>query len=182
MDSTELYDLNNKTLRKRYENTLRFVKQSLPAGKTILDIGIENPFSKILMQEGYRVINTTGEDLDDHPEIVSSQVTDAATAFEIFEHLLNPLGVLKAIPANHLFASIPLSLWFAKAYRHKTNPWDRHYHEFEDWQFDWLLEKAGWKIIRKEKWTSPVGVFGVRPILRLFIPRYYIVEAKRQPS
>jgi hypothetical protein len=24
--------------------------------------------------------------------------------------------------------------------------WDRHYHEFEDWQLDWLL-KTGWKIM-----------------------------------
>ena len=23
--------------------------------------------------------------------------------------------------------------------------WDRHYHEFEDWQLDWLLEKIGFK-------------------------------------
>ena len=39
---------------------------------------------------------------------------------------------------------VPLNLWFASAYRNKTDLWDRHYHEFEDWQFDWLLEKAGW--------------------------------------
>jgi hypothetical protein len=34
--------------------------------------------------------------------------------------------------------------------------WDRHYHEFEDWQLDWLLEKTGWKIIDSQKWTNPV--------------------------
>jgi hypothetical protein len=180
MDSTDSYDLKNETLKARYNNTLRFMKESLPPGKTILDIGIENPFSKIMQQEGYIVSNTTGEDLDDHPEIVTAHQTDAATAFEIFEHLLNPLGVLQQIKANHLFASVPLTLWFAKAYRHKTNEWDRHFHEFEDWQFDWLLEKAGWKIVRREKWTSPTGLLGVRPILRRFTPRYYIVEAKRQ--
>jgi hypothetical protein len=28
--------------------------------------------------------------------------------------------------------------------------WDRHYHEFEDWQFDWLLEKSNWKIEKKK--------------------------------
>jgi hypothetical protein len=32
--------------------------------------------------------------------------------------------------------------------------WDRHYHEFEDWQLDWLLEKTGWKIIDSQKWTN----------------------------
>lgn len=179
MDSTALYDLKNKTLHVRYTNTLRFLKQSLPIGKTILDIGIENPFSLIMKKEGYLVINTTGEDLDIYPEQVAHHKTDAVTAFEIFEHLLNPLGVLQQLQADHLFASVPLSLWFARAYRHKTNPWDRHFHEFEDWQFDWLLEKAGWKIIRSEKWTSPAGTMGIRPLLRRFTPRYYIVEAKR---
>jgi hypothetical protein len=179
MDSTDSYDLKNKTLRKRYSNTLRFLKEGLPPGKTVLDIGIENPFSKIMKQEGYGVINTSGEDLDVHPEVVAAHTTDAVTAFEIFEHLLNPLGVLQQIKANHLFASVPLRLWFASAYRNKTNVWDRHFHEFEDWQFDWLLEKAGWKIVRREKWTSPTGWLGVRPLLRRFTPRYYIVEAKR---
>lgn len=177
MDSTELYDLNNKSLQARYTKTLRFMKQSLPIGKSVLDLGVRNPFSKIMEQEGYLVTNTSGEDLDDNPALVSQPVTDVVTAFEIFEHLVNPLGVLQSIQSKHLFASVPLSLWFAKAYRHKTNPWDRHFHEFEDWQFDWLLEKAGWKIIRREKWTSPAGVLGIRPLFRLITHRYYIVEA-----
>ena len=178
-DSTELYSMDSKALIVRYEKTLRFIKQSLPIGKTILDIGIDNPFSKILRQEGYLVNNTSGEDLDDHPEITSSPA-DVVTALEIFEHLLNPLGVLQHISADHLFASVPLSLWFAKAYRHPHNSWDRHFHEFEDWQFDWLLNKAGWEVIRKEKWTSPAKQPGLRPLLRTFVPRYYMVEARRK--
>jgi hypothetical protein len=31
------------------------------------------------------------------------------------------------------------------AYRSKTDMWDR-YHEFEDWQLDWLLEKPDGKL------------------------------------
>ena len=67
----------------------------------------------------------------------------------------------------------------SSAYRSKTDMRDRHYHEFEDWQFDWLLEKAGWKIKAREKWTNPTKKIGVRPILRWFTPRYYIVYAER---
>ena len=90
------------------------------------------------------------------------------------------LTVLKSIKANKLVASIPLRLWFSPAYRSKTDSFDRHYHEFEDWQFDWLVEKAGWKITRRAKWTShPSNPFGFRPILRYFTPRYYIIEAVR---
>ena len=111
---------------------------------------------------------------------IKSSDTTVVTAFEIFEHLLSPFTVLKDIKSNKLVASVPLKLWFAPAYRSKTDKWDRHYHEFEDWQFNWLLEKAGWKIIAHKKWTNPVKKIGFRPILRWFTPRYYIVYAERK--
>ncbi|NNE70411.1 MAG: methyltransferase, partial [Rhodothermales bacterium] len=66
------------------------------------------------------------------------------------------------------------------AYRHPTDPWDRHYHEFEEWQFDWLMDKAGWDIVRKEKWKSPISTVGLRPLLRRWYPRYLAVEAIRR--
>ena len=59
---------------------------------------------------------------------------------------------------------------------------DRHFHEFEEWQSDWLLEKAGWKIIKKDKWTNPSLKIGLRPILRNFHNRYYAVYAERDQS
>ena len=181
MNSTDHYQVaSNKSLQLRYKKTLRFVTQSARPPLRILDLGTPNPFSEILAARGFEVINTRGEDLDEHPEVVSSYQTELVTAFEIFEHLLNPLDVLKALPANRLMATVPLSLWFAKAYRSKTDPWDRHFHEFEDWQFDWLLEKSGWQIVRREKWTSPVYQIGVRPLLRSLIPRYYAIEAIRR--
>ena len=34
-------------------------------------------------------------------------------------------------------------------HRSKTDSRDRHYHEFEAWQFDWLLEKSGWSVKKK---------------------------------
>lgn len=166
--------------QRRYDKTWVFLEKVASPGTTVLDIGTPNAFSEYMQQKGLTVYNTSGEDLDDHPETVSAIPTQVATAFEIFEHLLNPLGVLRAIQAPILVASIPLSLWFAKAYRHPTNRWDQHFHEFEDWQFDWLLEKAGWEVVRREKWTSPVKLNGIRPLLRQFTPRYYIVEARRK--
>lgn len=181
MDSTDNYNLeDNKSLQRRYQNTIQFLLKSVKPPKKILDLGTPNPLSEIIKEKGFDVINTKGENLDDHPETVSQYQADVVTAFQIFEHLLNPLSVLKNLPANKLVASVPLSLWFAKAYRSKTDEWDRHYNEFEDWQFDWLLDKAGWKIVRREKWTSPVNRLGIRPLLRLFTPRYYIVEAVRK--
>jgi len=168
--------------QRRYDKTWAFMEASIKPGASILDLGTPNPFAELLGTKGFKVINTGGEDLDDYPESISNHKTDVVTAFEIFEHLLNPLGVLRAIQAERLFVSVPLSLWFATAYRNKTDKWDQHFHEFEDWQFDWLLEKGGWEIVRKEKWTSPTALNGIRPLLRRFTPRYYIIEAKRKKA
>jgi hypothetical protein len=165
---------------KRYNNTLEFITKSIQTPSTIFDLGTPNSFSEILKSKGYSVLNTAGEDLDDHPETVEKFPADAVTALEILEHLINPLSVLRCVKANRLIATVPLRLWFAKSYRNKSNQWDQHFHEFEDWQFDWLLAKAGWKIVRSEKWTFPVYKLGVRPLLRSITPRYYAVEAIRK--
>ena len=164
---------------KRFKLTLEFLKKHLTTSETILDLGVENPFSKIMREEGYQVKNTIGEDLDENQTFIQNQKTDAVTAFEIFEHLLNPYTLLKEIKSDKLFISIPLRLWFSPAYRSKTDMWDRHYHEFEDWQLDWLLEKTGWKIIDRMQFTHPVKKIGFRPLLRMFTNRYYIVYAEK---
>ncbi|MCK8480079.1 methyltransferase [Psychroserpens algicola] len=164
---------------KRYKHTINFLKQHVSTNDTILDLGVENPLSKLMISHGYSVDNTSGTDLDINTSEIENSQLDVVTAFEIFEHLLSPFTVLQSIKADKLVASIPLKLWFASAYRSKTDMRDRHFHEFEDWQFDWLLEKAGWKIIASEKWTNPTKKIGIRPILRWFTPRYYIVYAER---
>lgn len=165
---------------KRYKETLEFLREHVPAPDTILDLGIRNPFVEFMEKEGYTVSNTSGEDLDLETEAVRLTDAEIVTAFEIFEHLIAPFNVLSDITATKLVASIPLKLWFSSAYRSKTDPWDRHYHEFEDWQFDWLLEKAGWEIKARKKWTHPIKKIGFRPLLRYFTPRYYIVYAERK--
>ena len=167
---------------KRFKLTLEFLKKHLATSETILDLGVENPFSKIMKEEGYQVKNTIGEDLDENQTFIQNQKTDAVTAFEIFEHLLNPYTLLKEIKSDKLFISIPLRLWFSPAYRSKIDMWDRHYHEFEDWQLDWLLEKTGWKIIDRMQFTHPVKKIGFRPLLRMFTNRYYIVYAEKMKS
>ena len=156
----------NDGLLRRYGQTLSFIQKHLPTERRVLDLGVSNPFSVILREKGYEVFNTYREDLDIQPEAIREYDNiEFANALEICEHLINPMAVLSQLPCEKTVTSIHLSLWFAKAYRSKTDPWDQHFHEFEDWQFDWLLEKAGWKVIDSEKWTSPVGKLGIRPLL-----------------
>jgi len=93
---------------------------------------------------------------------------------------VSPFPLLYHSKAEKLFASIPLKLWFASAYWSQTDIYDRHYHEFEVKQFNMLLNKAGWKIVNSDKWVGKTNKVGIRPLLRKFTPRYYIVYCERK--
>jgi hypothetical protein len=164
---------------KRFKITLQFLKKHIAVSQTILDLGVKNPFSEIMKDNGYHVINTSGEDLDENQIALQNNDYEVFTAFEIFEHLLNPYTVLKNVKANKIVISVPLRLWFSTAYQSKSDPLDRHYHEFESWQLDWLLEKNGFKIIDSIKFKNPTNKIGIRPLLRLITNRYYLVYAER---
>jgi hypothetical protein len=47
--------------------------------------------------------------------------------------------------------------------------WDRHYHEFEDWQLDWLLEKPDGKLPLGKIYTSQK---------KLALDPYYAIHTK----
>tara|TARA_B100001059_G_scaffold114378_2_gene114588 strand:- start:39829 stop:40356 length:528 start_codon:yes stop_codon:yes gene_type:complete len=169
----------NNSHHKRFQKTLDFLNKHIDKGTSILDLGVENPLSELMKAHGHKVENTQGEDLDENQKVLVNSKAEVVTAFEILEHLLSPYQVLKSIKAQKLLVSVPLRLWFSSAYRSKTDLRDLHFHEFEDWQFDWLLEKTGWKIVASEKWINPPESFGVRSLLRYFTPRHYIVYAEK---
>ena len=169
----------NNVHQKRFQKTLAFLNKNIVKGSYILDLGVQNPMSELMKANGYKVENTNGEDLDEDQTGLINSNAEVATAFEILEHLLSPYQVLKSIRAKKLVVSVPLKIWFSSAYRSKTDLRDRHFHEFEDWQFNWLLEKTGWKIVASQKWINPPESFGIRSLLRYFIPRHYIVYAEK---
>ena len=169
----------NNVHQKRFQKTLAFLNQNIEKGSQILDLGVQNPMSELMKANGYKVENTHGEDLDEDQTGLINSNAEVVTAFEILEHLLSPYLVLKSIRAKKLVVSVPLKIWFSSAYRSKTDLRDRHFHEFEDWQFNWLLEKTGWKIVASQKWINPPESFGIRSLLRYFIPRHYIVYAEK---
>lgn len=172
-----MYEKNFPT--RRFKITYDFLEKHIEKNERILDLGVENPFSKILQDHSYNVINTSGEDLDNDTDAVAAFDGDVVTAFEIFEHLVNPYGVLRAITCDKLLVSVPLKLWFSNAYRNPQDVRDQHYHEFEDWQLDYVLNKAGWNVMDSIKFTNPTKKIGLRPILRRFTDRYYLVYCER---
>jgi hypothetical protein len=169
----------NNFPHKRFKITLEFLEKHIPKTNYILDLGVENPFSQIMKEAGYKVQNTTGFDLDDDVSEIANFNGEVVTAFEIFEHLVSPYTSLKAIPCDKCVISVPLKLWFSSAYRNKNDIRDQHYHEFEPWQLDYVLEKAGWKVVDSVKFTNPVNKLGIRPLLRKFTNRYYLVYCER---
>ena len=76
---------------KRYRLTLAFLKKHISTEEAVLDLGVDNPFSKIMRDEGFDVQNTKGEDLDRDFSSVQNSKANVVTAFEIFEHLVAPL-------------------------------------------------------------------------------------------
>lgn len=171
----------DKGLRSRYNKTLNFVQKHLESNSAVLDLGTRNAFSGILEEHGYTVKNTQGENLDtDYQKFIDCDV-DAVCAFEIFEHMLAPFNILREIKTKKLIASIPLELWFASAFWNEKDDWAKHYHEFEKKQFDFLLDKTGWEIKDSQAWiSSNWKKIGIRPLLRHFTPRYYIVYCERK--
>ena len=69
---------------KRFNITLQFLKKHISKSETILDLGVSNPFSKIMEDNGYTVINTKGEDLDNDQSALKNQSYEVFTGFEIF--------------------------------------------------------------------------------------------------
>ena len=172
--------ITNRTHQIRHNRTIRFVKNNLEKGSSILDLGTKNILSNKLSKQGFKVENTKGEDLDIDFLKYSDNKLDCVTAFEIFEHMLAPFNILKNLKNKKLIASVPLNLWFADSYWNKDDNWDKHYHEFEPRQFNLLLNRTGWVIKKNEFWKSPDNSkIGIRPILRNFYYRYYIVYCER---
>ena len=132
--------------------TMDFMESCGLLGKRLLNLGPDNPLSELLVNSGCDVVNTPKDlDLDLKYDVVEDDSFDAVVGFEILEHLVSPFPLIRNISASKLVLSVPLSQWFAKAYWSDSDPFDRHYHEFEDRQLKMLLNKAGWNVLKEKK-------------------------------
>lgn len=172
------------THQKRHDITIDLIQKYLDPKemKTILDLGAKNPISETLTQLKYNVQHFSNEvNLNDNFKEANHGIDyDVLTSFEVFEHLFNPYEILRDTKAKQLFCSVPLKYWFREAYWNENDDFDKHFHEFESKQFDFMLKKAGWEIKESFKVKSYQRIpKGIRPFLQNFWPRYYFVYAER---
>ncbi|NTU54005.1 MAG: class I SAM-dependent methyltransferase [Chlorobiaceae bacterium] len=165
--------------RLRWERSLAFVRGSasvaLPASGG-LEIGDRTAMTTMLEAHfGCSFANTT-VDLDTG---AIRGCYPVVTAFEVIEHLYNPLhllleirGVLDPAPSSRLFLSTPV--WKPAILQSPE-----HFHEMPERAFSALLSRSGFSVVRRETFgiRSPLYCLrGIRPLLRCFFEKIRIVE------
>jgi SAM-dependent methyltransferase len=169
--------------RRRFAVTLRQLVSPLP--QPVLDLGPANALAReIERRHAVRVEHTGSHDLD------RERLTDIApgpygtiTAFEILEHVMNPLLVLDGCrevlrPDGVLYLSVP---------RRNPHEWlfgksPEHFHEFAPDELRWLLDKAGFDVAHFEMASTSVLAPGVRPVLRRFFRNLLVVRCRPRPA
>ena len=176
-----------RTIQDRKRVTVRFMEKVIDENQKILDLGGETTMSVFLGDRGY-ILQNTASDIDfDYlgDSLAKYDNVDVVTAFEVLEHLFAPLDLLEKLPADKLILTVPLKLWFSKAYMHVPvvdggHVAYGHYHEFEPEQLHMLLDKSGWEIKYSEKWKAASRIpLGIRPLLRNFTDRFYAVYCEK---
>ena len=140
-------------------------------GLRVLDIGgsgygEENPYESEL-RTAWRVCkqritvdcSTSADinmDLNALPLPILNDTYDAATAFDVLEHLDHPVDVLKWIPSFRLIVTLPNALsWIAR--RMEIRNKSKHLYSFTPYTASILLRAGGWRIAGVEyqfgKWS-----------------------------
>lgn len=153
------YEPENLYNSRRYAFTLRFL-QNLSG--SVLDCGEPNILKEMIENKFSLKISSTGESDLDVSRI--SGKYDIVLAFEIIEHLMNPLWFLMQAreslnPDGVVYLSTPINkpkfLW-----RHD------HFHEFDEYRLTSLVDKAGFIVHRKQR-AQFYSKVGIRPLIRL---------------
>jgi SAM-dependent methyltransferase len=165
----------------RWQKTMRFVEGSQPAIAELssgLDLGDRTPLCDDLERHFCCHFASTGCDLD--IDSLSGSY-DVVTAFEVLEHLFNPLHALLEVrkvlagPHARLFVSVPA----AKPALLKSPD---HFHEMSPSELDSLFGRAGFRSIRSDifrirRW--PFYLTGFKPFLRAFYEKVLIHELRQ---
>jgi hypothetical protein len=170
--------LNDPAHGIRWRKTLEFLRGSSLSGASLasaLDLGDRTPFTALLEQHFGCPFQNTSVDLDLEPLSGSFGVV---TAFEVLEHLYNPLHALlevKALLAGEdarLFVSMPLR---KPAFLASPD----HFHEMMRSSALSLFTRAGFMMVRNAEFRIRHPLFyltGVKPLLRAWYEKVQIYE------
>ena len=174
--------LNDPAHRIRWSNTIRFLSRSSSAGSICskgLDLGDRTPFTTLLEQFFGCPFENTIADLDLEPLEGSF---DVVTAFEVLEHLYNPLHALLEVKRlmnddrARLFISMPL-----RKPGFLASP--EHFHEMSRQSAVSLFRRAGFRVVRSDEFRIRPLLFyltGIKPLLRLLFEKVQIYELTAQ--
>ncbi|NTU93051.1 MAG: class I SAM-dependent methyltransferase [Chlorobiaceae bacterium] len=163
----------------RWQKTIVFLRGSDAAARPVasgLDVGDRTPMTGMLESLfGCRFENTT-IDLDVDPIEGSYPV---ATAFEVLEHLYNPLHLLlelrkslSPVASSRLFVSTP-------AWKPGFLQSPDHFHEMSRRSIESLFERAGFSVVRFDEFRLRPFLFcltGIRPLLRCLFEKIRVYE------
>lgn len=165
--------IQSATTQRRWKKTLNFLESASPA-KSGLEIGERTPLTAKMEDLFGCSFENTNIDLD----IGSIENRyDVVTAFEVIEHLFNPLHCMLEIrkalnPNGRLYLSTPMSkpnfLWSPE-----------HFHEMSEKSLIELFKRAEFKVVRKLAIRiHGFGFYfsGVRPMLRGFFDKRWVFE------
>jgi len=168
----------------RWEKSIDFVRGSKAAGVTAssgLDIGDRTPMTGLLESLFGCRFDTTSVDLDTGRLDGTYPIV---TAFEVLEHLYNPLHLLLEIrnvlapgPESRLFVSTPA---WKPAFLQSPD----HFHEMTRRSLESLFDRAGFEIVRSGEFRIRRFRFcltGVRPLLRCIFEKIRIHELAVRP-
>jgi hypothetical protein len=165
--------------RRRFAITLQ--QLVAPLAQPVLDLGPANALAReIERQHALRVQQTDTHDLD--RERLASFCPGpygTITAFEILEHVMNPLFVLDGCrevlrPDGVLYLTVP---------RRHSHEWffgksPEHFHEFAPDELRWLLDKAGFDVTAFQMANTSELHLGVRPLLRRLFSNLLVVRCR----
>jgi hypothetical protein len=173
-----------KIEKKRMKIVLEFMgKIRFP----ILDVGDKNGFGKeISRRSGCTYPLNTSGDLDGEFGIAGcvSPFFNTVWIFEVIEHLMNPLSFLTKIKE---YCRSETKIFVTYPQRKIPFFWTpNHFHEMDERRFKYLVESAGYEIVKHKKkilyrkWSSYFK--GIRPFCRLFLVpdhhHYYELRVK----
>jgi hypothetical protein len=163
-------------LTHRIKVIRRFMGLETLACMKALDIGASNKFSRALGVEDNTLLTDLNREIH-----APDKDYEVVTCFEIFEHNMNPLGMMDFIydilkPGGVCYFSCPSLGWLG--FYQGPN----HFTEYKRSQLERMFRYVGFEIVKYKKfnlWDPWFIFFGFRPAWRVLFNRTHLFELRK---